>query len=303
MDLAYISFRQILTMVILMLVGLLCAKIGLVDRDTVKKLSNLVLYLVFPLIILLSYQRPFEIELLWGLLLSLLLSVVVFVIAFAVTYLVYKNRGGKDFAIERFACIYPNSGFLGIPLIYGIFGTEGVFYLTGYLTIFFMLIFTHGMMSMGGERDFGAVKRVLISPPILSIVLGFGLFVLGIRLPGVILAPAQLLADLNTPLAMLVAGASIYGVGAVKTIRDRRIYAICAVRLLLIPGLTMLVLAPFQLPGVLLGTIIVVAACPAAAILVLAAHRYERDHVYASQVFAATTILSMGTIPLLLLFH
>jgi len=302
--LAYIAFRQILTMVILMIVGFFCAKFDLLDEKTLRKLSNLVLYLVFPLIILLSYQRPFQAELLHGLLLSFLLGVISFAIAIVVTHIIYRNRGGKDFCIEKFACVYPNSGFLGTPLIYGIFGSEGVFYLTGFMTVFFFLFWTHGMMVMSGRRDLSTIKKAFVSPPILAIFVGFALFVFGIQIPDVALVPLGLLADVNTPLAMLVAGASIYGVNAVKTLADKRIYTICALRLAILPVLTILALSvmPFYIPHVLRGTIVVLSACPVAANLILAAHRYERDHTYASQAFAASTIISMGTIPLLLLF-
>jgi len=301
--LAHIAFRQILTMVILMIVGFFCTKFGLLDEKTSRKLSNLVLYLVFPLIILVSYQRPFQAELLRGLLLSFLLGAISFAIAIIITHIIYRKRGGRDYCIEKFACVYPNSGFLGIPLIYGIFGGEGVFYLTGFMTVFFFLFWTHGMIVMSGKRDFSTIKKAFVSPPILAIVLGFVLFVFGIQIPETVFVPLTLLADVNTPLAMLVAGASIYGVSAVKTLTDKRIYAICAMRLVVLPALTIAILAvvPFYIPDVLRGTIVVLSACPVAANLILMAHRYDRDHAYASQAFAASTIISMGTIPLLLL--
>ena len=301
MSLAYIALRQILTMVILMLIGLACAKFDLIDKEAARKMSNLVLYLVFPLIILLSYQRPFQADLLRGLGLSLLLGAASFAVALITTHLIYKNRGSKDYAVDKFACVYPNSGFLGIPLIYGIFGSEGVFYLTGFLTIFFFLFWTHGMIVMSGRRNFSEVRKAFTSPPILAIFVGFGLFVFGVQLPDIINTPLSLLADTNTPLAMLVAGASIYGVKPMATLKDKRIYVICAMRLAILPALTLLILAPFNIPEILRGTIVVLSACPVAANIILAAHRHGRDYAYASQAFAASTLLSMGTIPLLLM--
>jgi len=285
-----------------MAVGLGCARIGLIDDATNKKLSNLLLMLVNPLLILLSYQRPFEAELLHGLLLTIFLGLVSFGIAIIVCHTLYRNRGGKDYGLERFAAIYPNSGFLGIPLIYGIFGSEGVFYLTGYLTVFFTFFWTHGMITMSGQRDFSTIKKALISPPLLAIFLGFAMFVLRIELPQIIYTPLALLGGLNTPLAMLVAGASIYGASIMGILRDKRIYGLCAMRLLVLPALTILVLAPFDIPPMIRSVVVVISACPIAINLILFAHKYGRDHLYASQAFAAATILSLGTIPLLLMF-
>ena len=302
MDLAYISFRQILIMVIIMAVGLLCAKIGLIDDAAKKQLSNMLLILINPLLILLSYQRPFDEELLHGLLLSILLGLISFAIAIVVSHTIYRNRVGKDYGLERFAAIYPNAGFLGIPLVYGIFGTEGVFYLTGYLTVFFTFFWTHGMITMSGKRDFSTIKRAMISPPLLAIFLGFAMFVLRIQIPEMIYTPLSLLGGLNTPLAMLVAGASIYGASITKILRDKRIYGLCALRLIILPGLTMLALMPFNIPPMIRVIIVVISACPIAINLILLAHRYDKDYLYASQAFAAATILSLGTIPLLLMF-
>ena len=301
MDLAHISFRQILIMLILMTVGLACAKFGLIDDATNKKLSNLLVTLVNPLLILLSYQRPFEQELLHGLLVAILLGFVSFVITITVTHIIYRDRPGRDLSMERFAVIYPNAGFLGIPLIYGIFGSQGVFYLTGYLTVFFAFFWTHGIMTMSRKRDFSTIKKALISPPILAIFLGFAMFMLRIQIPEIIYAPLALLSGINTPLAMLVAGASIYGTSAIKILKDKRIYGICAMRLLILPALTILALAPFDISPMVRGTIAVVSASPVAINFILLAHRYDRDYTYAAQAFAAATILSMGTIPLLLM--
>ena len=289
-------------MIIIAAVGLICAKIGFIDDATNKKLSNLLMILVNPMVILLSYQQPFETELLHGLLLSIFLGLVSFTIAVTVSHIVYRNRGGKDYAMERFGAVYPNASFLGIPLIYGIFGTEGVFYLTGYLTVFFGFFWTHGMITMSGTRDLSAIKKAVLSPPILAIFLGFAMFMLQLRLPEFIYTPLALMGGLNTPLAMLVAGASIYGTSVAKVLKDKRVYGLCAMRLLILPGLTILALMPFNIPPVVLGTIVVAAACPVAINLILFAHRYNRDHVYASQAFAMATILSMVTIPLLLMF-
>jgi len=320
-------------MVILMAIGVACAKAGLVDETVGKRLSNLLLLVINPLVILLAYQRPFEWELLRGLFLAVVLGAASFAITATVAHIVYKNRSGRgtlfmssegkiaanrpsrstifpsgmkwkeyDNAIEKFACVYPNSAFLGIPLIYGIFGSQGVFYLTGFLTVFFVFLWTHGEMVMSGRRDFSAIKKMAVSPPMIAIVLGFAMFVTGVRLPEVVHTPLALLANTNTPLAMLVAGASICGVNVLATLRDRRIYGICAMRLLVLPVFVILLFMPFNIPPVLLGTIVVVAACPVAANIILFAYRHDRDHVYASQAFAASTILAMVTIPVLLMF-
>jgi len=302
MGLAYISFQQVLTMVILMVIGIICAKVGMIDDETNKKLSNLLLLLVNPLLIFLSYQRPFEVELLNGLKWAIFLSVLAFVIAILGAHVVYRNRNGKDYAIEKFGAVYSNAGFLGIPLVNGIFGSEGVFYLTGYLTVFFIFFWSHGLIVMSGKKDFSAIKKAFLSPAMISIFLGFALFILRIEIPEVIHTPLTLLGNVNTPLAMLVAGVSISSASVKKIVKDKRIYGLCAMRLLILPTLTILSFLPFQAPDIVVRTIAMVAACPIAANLIMLAYRYDREYTYSAQVFAATTIASLVTIPFLLLW-
>lgn len=302
MSLALISLGQILTMLFLMAAGLACTKMGLLDEAVNKKLSNLLLMVINPIIILLAYQREYETELLHRLLLSLLLGLLTFIISIILIHLIYKKRNNKDFGIEKFACVYSNAGFLGIPLINGIFGYEGVFYLTGYITVFFIFFWTHGQIVMGGKKDFSSVRRSFVSPPMIAVYLGFALFMLRIELPEFLMSPLKQLGNLNTPLAMLVAGSTIYGIKVLDIIKDRRIYAVCTLKLLIIPGLVILIFSPFNIPQTVLGTIVILTACPSAANLILLAYKYEKDHVYASQIFTASTILSMATIPLLLIF-
>ena len=302
MELSVIAFEQIGVLVVLMVIGFGCAKVGLIDERTNKQLSNLLLMLVNPVLIFLSYQRSFEPELLQGLLWALALSGLSFMIITAAAHVIYAKSRLKDVAIERFSLVYTNAGFLGIPLVNGLFGSEGVFYLTGYLTVFFLFFWTHGMIVMGGKREMTAIKKGLVSPPILAILAGFGLFIAGISLPTAVDTPLRLLSHVNTPLAMLVAGVSLSKTHWGQLLRHKRLYAVCALRLLVLPASVMAVVGLLPAPPLVRATVIVLSACPVAANVILFAYRYDQNPTYASEVFAATTVLSLFTIPLLLFF-
>ena len=301
MELAIISFRQIMMMVILMAVGILCAKVNLIDQDTNKKLSSFVLMLVNPLVIFLSYQRSFEEKLLQGLLLSFGLALLSYSISLIVTHTIYRNKKENTFAVEKYASVYTNSGFIGIPLVQGVFGLEGVFYLTAYLTIFNLLVWTHGVIVMSGKRDFTSIKRAMVSPAFSAIILGFLSFLIRFELPELLSVSLHMLGSTNTPLAMIVAGVSMSQANIGKILKDGRIYKLCLVRLIVIPLLVIFTFTFFDLPVILTGTSTIAVACPVAANIILFAYRYERDSLYAAELFAATTVLSMLTMPLLLL--
>jgi Predicted permeases len=302
MELAYTAFQQVLTMVVLIIIGIICAKIGMIDDETNKKLSNLLLMLVNPLLIFLSYQRHFAAVMLKGLLWAVFLSTLSFGISILGASIIYKDRQGKNYAIEKFGTVYSNAGFLGIPLVNGVFGSEGVFYLTGYLTVFFIFFWSHGLIVMSGKRDFTAIRKAFLSPAMISIFLGLAFFIFRISLPEVIHKPLSLLGNINTPLAMLVAGVSIANTNVKEVLKDKRIYGVCIVRLLILPALTIVSFMPFRASNIVVGTVAIAASCPVAANIIMLAYRYERENVYAAQIFAATTIVSLVTIPFILLW-
>ena len=136
MSLSIICVKQILIMFILVALGFLCGKINLIDKETNSKLSGFVLEVVNPVLIFMSYQQSFNNELLIGLGMSLVLGFISYgVMIFLLKFLYRKNKTNEGI-VEQFAAIYSNCAFMGIPLINGLFGEEGVFFLTGYVTVF-----------------------------------------------------------------------------------------------------------------------------------------------------------------------
>ena len=301
MELAHISLNQILIMFILMAIGLICAKVKLIDEDMNKKLSSFIMLLVNPMIIFISYQRDFTAELLNGLFLSFGLAIVSYAICIPIVHFIFRKKS-EDNAIEKFACIYSNCGFIGIPLIQGIFGLEGIFYLTAYLTIYNLLAWTHGMMVMSGKSDRKSFLMAFKSPAIIAVFLGFLFFILKITLPPIVAQPLTQLGNMNTPLAMIVAGVSVSQANVAKIVKNIRVYRILLIRLAILPLIIVFAFSFFKLPAILTGTIIIAAACPVGANTILFAYRYNRNHLYATELFVATTICSMISIPVILFF-
>jgi predicted permease len=301
MSLATTAFHQIMIMFLIILVGIFCYRIRLIDQITNRKLSDIVLMLVNPIVILVSYQREFDSTLLAGLLISLLLAVVTHIFGIIIGNVIIRgNKHKADLAIERFAVIYSNCGFIGIPMAGGLFGSEGVFYIAAYMTIFNLLVWTHGVIIMTGKANRKSIGKALLSPSVIATVVGFLLFVTRIMLPDILTDTLTYIGNMNTPLAMLVAGITIAQTDIRKLLTKLRIYYISFVKLLLIPITMLFVFQLFELPSVVLLTSVLAAACPTAATVNLFSIRYDKNYLYASEIFAVSTISSMITIPLVM---
>ncbi len=309
MDSALVIAYQSAIMFILLFVGWALYKKDFLSADSTKQLSSIAINIICPIVIFNSYQTDFDPSLLSGLFMAAGLAVVSQLALILFSYVVVRKTH-RNAEIERFAISYSNCAFLGIPLVQATFGSEGVFYLTGYITVFNLFMWTQGVMLMkGGERKAPAetakaVLKVLVSPAIVAIALGLICFFTGLRLPAVLQEPLNYLGALNTPLAMLVSGATIAKAGLRGVFGTPRIYFVQSFKLIIVPAVLAAAFVPLTLLGVdklIIDTILIAAAAPTAAATIMFSYTHGRDAEYASNHFALSTIVSIVTMPLVLM--
>lgn len=302
LKLAETILNQTIIMLILIMVGVFCFKAKLISRESNKDLSKLVLQVVNPAMIFMSYQTEYKASLVKNLLLTFVLSVGTFVVMTILAYLLIQKKQDRETEIERFSSIYSNCGFMGIPLLNALFGMEGVFYLTAYITVFNLIVWTHGIILISGERDMKKVIKVFYSPTVISIVLGIICFFFELKLPDVPSKALEFVAQLNTPLAMIVSGVTMAETDILKMLKNKRVYIVCLIRLIIIPFILSAGLSFLPMNEKVRMTVVVAASAPPAAMCTLQCIRYGRNSVYASQIFTAGTVLSVATLPMIVRF-
>ncbi|MBQ8515287.1 MAG: AEC family transporter [Ruminococcus sp.] len=297
---AGIIANQALIMLLLNLTGILAYRLKIITRDGGRQLSNLVLEIVTPVLVVHAYMDvEYDTRLVYNLLWTFGLAAVSYILTIFGAMVLLRKKEGRETAIERFSAIYSNCGFMGIPLARALFGAEGVLYVTAFLTIFFLFSWTHGIMMLTGKRDGQALLKVLRSPTVIGIGVGLVLFFTQLKLPSVLSETMNFIADLNTPLAMIASGISVAQANLLGALRNARVYWVSACKLLLLPLLTMALClcCPFISLEVRV-VVLLLAAAPSAAMCTLQCQKLGLHDVYASQIFAMTTLLSMGTMPL-----
>lgn len=301
MEYAAVIAKQIVIMFLIILTGVLCYKKNIITREGNRYLSELVLKIVCPVLIFMAYQTEFSPELLNGLLWALLLAALSFGVTILLGGLVFRKNLRTEYAIERCSVIYSNCAFMGFPLIGALFGDVGILYTTAYLTLFNLLVWSHGLMVMTDTVSMKGFFKALRSPTVIAVFLGIICYVTNIRLPEVPKTALNYIASMNTPLAMLVAGVTIAQTKLLRAFKKPRIYLVTAFRLLIFPALVILLTWFWPVGEDVYISIILASACPTATICTLFAISYERNALYASEIFAVTTILSSVTMPLVVL--
>ena len=294
-------FEQLVKMFFIMLLAILCYKIKLVNQEGNKTVSNLLLLVVNPLVIITTYQTDYKPELVRGLLISFGAAVLCHIVGIIVTTLLIRPKGSPDANIERYNAMYSNCGFIGIPLISSVLGSNGVFFLSAYIVVFNLFSWTHGVVLMEKRFSRENVRKGLRAPMVTATIIAVLVFFFRISFPDVVLDSMNYVADMNTPLAMMVAGFSVAQTDILKMCTKLRVYFSCFLKLVLIPVIMIFLLKIIPLPRDVAMTTLIACACPAATTGTMMAIRYRQNYTYSSEMFALSTILAVATIPLIVL--
>ena len=301
MDLALITAQQVAELFILMGLGALGAKTGLLRPEGKQTLSNLLVNLVVPAMIINSYRMDFSPEILRNLLAAFALSTLSILLGLVITLLFTARNKDSRTPIFRFACVFSNAGYMGLPLISALFGSEGLLYASAYFTIFNFLLWTLGYSIVSGSSDPKKVAGSLLHcPAIYAIVVGLVLYLFQIPLPTLITQPMELLGNMNTPLSMLITGMLIASGDLRRILTDKHIWELTVVRMFFIPVLTIAAFAALGLfrYGMATQVVLLLECCPAAAITSVFAVQFRHDEQFAAGSVVLTTLLSILFLPL-----
>ena len=178
MNLAQLT-NQIILMFLLMLVGLLINKIGFMHAQTSTDLTNILLYVVSPCLIINAFEKTFSADRLQMLGRVILGIIIIYAIMILITQLIFKRVADPNLRrIMRYGSVYSNAGFMGIPLTSSLFGSTGVFFAVASLAAFNIFSWTHGISlftgNQGSRRE--NLKQIVLNPNIIAIIVGLILF-------------------------------------------------------------------------------------------------------------------------------
>ncbi len=288
--------KQLLIMAFITVGAFIFAKIvGVGDKEQ-KFMSKLLLFFINPCLTLTSFNIEFDSSKLKQLIFIVLLSLVIHGAMIFFGFISSKEK------IERVGVVFTNCGFVGIPLIRGVFGNEGVFYLMGYLVVFNFLLWTYGYYRMCGSIN---LKKIITNPNIIAVTLGVIIFCMPWTLPEFIARPIAMIGDTNTAMAMILLGI-LFANFDWKTIKQywKRILNFTLCRLVAAPFTNLFILAViYQFTGktpemqMIFFVVFICSACPAATSVPSLACVFDDDTDFASLAVSVTSLLCVFTIP------
>lgn len=300
MEYAILTFQKMIVMFIILIIGVIAYKAKIITKEGNSTLSSLLLFIVNPIVIFMGFQIDYTKEMFEKLWISILFAIIIHIIAIVISYIFIRKKV-KDFEIERISAIYSNCGFIGIPIINALFGQEGVFYLASYIAVFNLFLWTQGYILMTGKANKKAVLNGILSPCVIAAILGILCFCFKIRFFKEAEEALNHITNMNTPLAMIVAGITMAQSDILKALKNLRLYFVCLLKLFIIPLVCVFVLKLFKFDNVLTMTSIILAACPIGASGTMFAIRYNKNAIYCAELYTASTILSAISLPIIIL--
>ena len=289
---------EVAVILILIVIGYFTVKKGMFTKESLGSITSFLLYIVTPCLIVSSFLSAESGKLDgWTLLLAAVLPALSIVISIALSYLFFRREPLGRRRVLRFSTVFCNVGFMGIPLVEGIVGSEGVLYGSFFIAVFNIFCWTYGYVMMGGGKV--RLKALLLNPGVIGIVIGLPLYLLDVPVPALFVEPVELISALNTPLAMIVVGGYIAQVKLRAFVSDLAVYKMAVLRLVVAPLLYLALVWLLRPDETLLMSTVIQAATPVAANCVLFAVQYDSDAELASKSVAVSTALSVVTIPLL----
>ncbi|MCR5254787.1 MAG: AEC family transporter [Acetatifactor sp.] len=296
MEITILLIKRLAVMFIFMGIGTLLYRKKYITEEGSKTLANLLIRLVLPCVIINGFLTERTGEKLKMFFISFLMAAVLLTLSVIVSRIAFK----KD-PIAHFASSFSNPGFFGIPLIMAILSGEAVFYVAPFIACLNIGQWTYGVAQLKGEKVKVNVKNILLSPFMIAFIAGLVLFLLNIPVPGIFRDVISGAAGLNTPISMMVSGVYLAKVDLKKMIARKSLYSVSALRLLLIPVISAVIIS--LVPNTYMDlklSILIASACPVGSNVAVYAQLHGKDYAYAVETVVMSTVFSVITIPVII---
>ena len=300
----------IATLFLLMACGFFARKRGIIDDVASKRLSTLIIKIGQPMMIISALtEAEFSYENLGDGFLYIGIGIVFHAVMGGLAFLLCK--GFKDLderKITEFSLMFVNGGFIGFPILEALFGAKGLSLAAFFNISFHLFIWSWGVAILARKRsDIKlTVRKIFINLGSIPCLIGVLIYMLVIPFPDFVL-PAFLskffmyLSNLCTPISVLITGALLATRTPKQIFGSGKIYYFSAMKLIVLPLIVCVICKLIHLPQDMILFVTVEAALPAASSITMFSEIYGLNSGYASQTVGTSSLLSVGTLPLVLL--
>lgn len=302
MHISILLMEQIVELFIMILMGFIIVKAGIVKDEDSKVLSKIVLYLIIPCVIIKAFQVDYTSKTVNGLLLALAASVTLQIVLLGVISVMGRLFHLNE--VEIASVYYSNSGNLIVPIVTFILGQEWVLYGCVFMSVQLIFLWTHCKKIISRESSYDW-KKIVLNINMISIVVGVILFFTRIRLPLIINDTIGSVGNMIGPASMIVTGMLFAGMDLKKIFANRRLYFVSLLRMVVVPLIALLLIKSSHLAGIsqdapkIMLIVFLAVITPSASTVTQMCQVYGNDSKYASAINVITTLSAIVTMPVM----
>ena len=289
-----------LTLVIYLLVGVFLRKRGIMPKEAAPYFTDFLLMVCLPAMIFSSFNIALD-----GVNARVVSAIVLIGFAymfasFGLSKVIYRHIPDGRRKVMQYGTIVSNAGFLGLPIAYQIYGPLGLFYSSFFLIPLRVFIFSAGISLFFDSDIKTKIKSMLLHPAMIATYFGGMRMLFQVQIPAPIDTALVAIGRCTTPMAMIIIGMILADV-PVKNSINRDVLLASFMRLIALPGILLAVMKLLGADPVMSGVMVIHIAMPMGMTTAALAQKYGGDYVFALRCVLVSTVLSLGTVPLLIL--
>ncbi len=302
----FTAFQSVSILFLLILVGFVVGKIGLVSEKGQGDLTRLVIYVTLPASIINAMIRPMDNAVLSTLFQIILITAGSYIFIIAISYLItsrYKiPKNQRD--ILFVGASLSNITFMGFPVLSSLYGPEVIFFIAISQSFFFQTYAWTICMpilesTIKKEKTKLSIRKIFLKPGIVPVLIGLTLFIMQIHPPEFIMKTIKMTSGATSPLAMITVGLMLSRSNLKEALSNKYLYYTSTIKLILIPVGIALVASSFGARDLALSIPAIELGMPTAALLAMLTEHAKNDAALASQQVFVSSLFSIITIPII----
>ena len=300
-----VLFLVFLKIVVAVGVGFFLRKNRIIDERMQKGLSDILLKAILPFSILASsnYERSADVA--KGMLAVLVAACVYYIVSLLLMRGLSKQLPFSDKEKRVFVTMatFANTGFVGFPVMSALFGNRGLLLAVVFNLAYNIFMYTYGVHLLSGKS--GNWKEVIFNPVTIASLVAILLFVSPYKMPSYVLEPIEMVGSMTVPLSMIIIGSNLATLPFGKVLSDPKSYLVSAMRLVLLPGLTLLAVyilyQSIPMMPTTANVIVLMCALPCGSMNVILSEKFNCAPDYAARTTVQSMLLTMISLPLMVL--
>lgn len=291
-----------LSVLVYLLIGAFAYKVKIINDENRTQFIHLILSILMPMLVFNSFKN-LTMEILKLGFWALIGSTIIYTVSYLIGAMAFTDFEDRKKRILHYGTLVNNAGLGGQPLSYSMYGEIGALFSSIYLVPHRIFMWSVGVVILDSEKEesHSVFYKLLRNPSIIAVILGIIRSLLQIQLPEFLDRSIATMGSTVSPLAAIMIGSIIASINF-RSIYERGVIRYTLIRLILIPFAVMMISKAFHLDETLIGVLTIMSAMPAGATTALLAAQYGLDEELASKIVFVTTLLSIITVPAMMLF-